>query len=183
MWKWKKQNMYVSYPRFPDIRSASCNLKNFPSAFSHTVSPYTGRSLFIVGWRPKTSFAMWKLDGISPYFYGQPMQAEEKCVKMNIWIFTQWLPYLELLMDPSRTQIYHGPSLCELLQPFFCGGPCYVVLTAKTGNKLFQVNDYVLFLCHSIQSVFVWLCLFCVYACMYIWCEFWRRLIKYSPPA
>lgn len=108
---------------FQNIISASCNLRHFPSALSHAVSPYAGRSLFTAGKPPATGSAVWKLDGISPHFCGQYIQAEEKCVNVNIWYlpshFPMWSCWLVLL--PTHTQIY---ALCEFLQPACIGGLC-----------------------------------------------------------
>ena len=41
--------------------------------------------------------AVWKLDGISAHFCAQRIQAEERVCGSERLIFTQWLPYVELL--------------------------------------------------------------------------------------
>lgn len=81
--------MLIQETWFPNIRSASCNLRRFPSALSHSVSPYVGRSFSFFPcccrWTDSNNrLEISHRDRISPHFYGQHIRGEEKCVKMNI---------------------------------------------------------------------------------------------------
>lgn len=166
----------AAYPRNLISEHHKCFLQfeEFPISVQSHCLP----TLFIVGQSPKTGSAVRKLDGIAPYLYGQHVEAEENCVKMNIWYLHSDFPIR------GCWWILH--ALCEFLQPAFTGGvkKKSSSLSKKKRRKQTFSGQWICLIPVLILWVFLVLCLALLVLCVcmhvhVVW--LWRRLIKYSP--